>query len=61
MGGAGVDKRADQLHNEYVLKARKVDNAYCETPQGQVGPVKHKLLSYKRVRGWFLGLLGRPA
>ena len=53
--------RADQLHNEYVLKARRVDTAYCETPQGQVGPVERKLLSFERVRGLVFGAFGEAS
>ena len=51
----GVVGRADQPHNENVLKARRLDTTYCETPQGQVGHVKRKLLSYERVRGMVFG------
>ena len=57
----GIDRRADELHNEYVNKARRVDTLYCETQPGQVGPIEAKLLSYERVRGCCLGLSGRPA
>ena len=57
----GVDRRADQLHNEYVLKARRVDTTYCGTEQGQVGPVQNKLLSYERVRGLVFGAFGEAS
>ena len=53
-----VDRRADQLHNKYVIKARRVDMTFCKTPQGQVGPIERKLLSYERVRGLVFGTFG---
>ena len=39
----------------------KVDTAYCETPQGQVGPVERKRLSYERVRGLEFGAFGEAS
>ena len=54
----GIDRRADELHNEYVNKARRVDTLYCETQPGQVGPIEAKLLSYERVRGLVFGAFG---
>ena len=57
----GVDKRAAQLHDEYVLKARSVDRQYVGTQEGQVGPVEAKLLSFERVRGVVFGAFGEAS
>ena len=51
----------DQLHNEYVNKARRMDRLYCETQPGQAGPIKAKLLSYERVRGMVFGAFGEAS
>ena len=45
-----VDKRADDLHAEYVNKARKADQHHGGTEPGQVGRVEGKLLSYSMLR-----------
>ena len=50
LGGEGVDKRADQLLNEYMDKARRMGRLYCETEPGEVNQIEATLLCYKRVR-----------
>ena len=35
-----VDRRADMLHQEYVLKARRVDRQHLGLEDGQVGPME---------------------
>ena len=62
-GGAerAVDKRAEQLHEEYVRKAKKVDRDYVGTQPGNVGPVQAKLLSFERVRGLVFGAFGEAS
>ena len=52
----GVDRRANQLHNEYVAKARKVDQTHGGVEAGQIGAVERKLLMYPKVESWFLGI-----
>ena len=56
----GIDKQADQLHDEYMDKARRGDRLYCETQPGQVGPIKRKLLSFEQVRGLVFWAFGWP-
>ena len=50
-----VKKRADQLPNEYLKKAQKVDTEYGGVPEGTMGPVATKLVSYPRLEGWVFG------
>ena len=56
-----VDKRAGQLHHEYLVKARKVDQNFCDVEPGQVGPVETKLLSLGQVRGMVFGAFGEAS
>ena len=51
----GVDKRADELHDEYVKKARKADQLHGGFQPGQVGRVENKLLSLPKVEGVVFG------
>ena len=57
----GVDKRADQLHQEYVVKARKADQEHGGVPQGVVGAVERKLQSYPKVEGIVFGNWGEAS
>ena len=54
----GVDRRAEQIHNEYVGKARKADQQFGGTPVGEVGRVERKLLTFPRVEGLIFGNWG---
>ena len=56
-----MDRRAGQLHEEYVRKARNVDREFVGTPPGEVGPVEAKLLSFERVRGVVFGAFGEAS
>ena len=56
-----VDKRADELHEEYVRKAKEVDRLYVGTQPGHVGPVQAKLLSFERVQGLVFGAFGEAS
>ena len=56
-----VDRRAAQLHEEYVVKARNVDTNFCNTAPGRVGPVAAKLASFETVRGLVFGALGEAS
>ena len=42
----GVELRADALPAEYLRKAREADRRYCDTPEGQQGPVESRLRSF---------------
>ena len=53
-----VDTRAELLPNEYLSKARKTDQNYGGTAEGEVGGVERKLLSFPRVRGMVIGAFG---
>ena len=53
-----MDRRASQLHEEYVSKARQVHRQYVGTMPGEVGPVEAKLLGFERVRGIVFGAFG---
>ena len=55
------ERGVDQLHNEYVNKAKRVDMLNCETQPGQVGPIEAKLLSYERVMGMVFGAFGEAS
>ena len=54
----GVDKRAGQLHQEYVAKARKADQEHGGVARGEVGAVERKLASYPTVEGIVFGNWG---
>ena len=56
-----VDKRAGQLHQSYVNKARNTDRKYCGTPEGITGPVENKLASMGAVKGVVLGCFGEAS
>ena len=54
----GVDRRADQLHQEYLNKARKADQDFGGTEPGTVGGVERKLLTFPKVEGLVFGNWG---
>ena len=54
----GVDRRAGQLHQEYVTKARKADQEYGGVVQGTVGAVERKLQTFPQVEGLVFGNWG---
>ena len=54
----GVDKRAAELHNLYVGKARKTDRLYGGSEEGHIGRVETKLLSFPKVEGIVFGNWG---
>ena len=56
-----VDKRASTLPAEYRQHARKVDTEYGGVPQGEVGPVEAKLLSFPPLRRWVFGAWGEAS
>ena len=53
-----VDMRADDLHQEYVSKARSADRMYMCMGAGEVGLVENKLLSFGEVKGLVFGNFG---
>ena len=67
MGGLGgtntkaVDRRAGQLQGEYLNKAREVDRVHVGVPEGQVGPVEQKLVSFGSLRGLVFGAWGEAS
>ena len=56
-----VDRRASTLPNEYRQHAKKVDREYGGVPQGEVGPVEAKLLSFPPLRRWVFGAWGEAS
>ena len=56
-----VNKRAKALPGEYSRKARTVDSKYCETGQGEVGPVLSGLRRYDPVKGLVFGHFGKAS
>ena len=56
-----VDKRAGDLHQEYLLKARNADQEYVGVAPGEIGPVEGKLLSFERVQGVVFGAFGEAS
>jgi len=53
--------RARTLDGEYAAKARSIDERYCGTPQGEVGPVRRQLQSYGSVKGLVFGAWGEAS
>ena len=53
--GRAVDRRANLLQGEYTAKARKADKNYGNTPEGQIGRMEQKLLSFGKVCGLVVG------
>ena len=51
----GVDKRAEQLHQEYVTKARKADQDHGGVVPGTIGGVERKLMTFPEVEGLVFG------
>ena len=56
-----VDRRAGQLQGEYLAKARYADRVYGQVPEGQVGPVEQKLVSFGSLRGLVFGPWGEAS
>ena len=56
-----VDRRASTLPAEYRQHAKKVDIEYGGVPQGVVGPVEAKLLSFPPLRRWVFGAWGEAS
>ena len=56
-----VDRRAATLPGEYVRHARSIDQEYGGVPQGTVGPVEAKLLSFPPLRRWVFGAWGEAS
>ena len=56
-----VDRRAATLPNEYRQHARKIDREYGGVPDGVVGPVEAKLLSFPPLRRWVFGAWGEAS
>ena len=58
MEEGAVDRRAGELLQEYVVKARSMDQRFGGVQPGTVGPVETKLLSFERVQGVVFGAFG---
>ena len=56
-----VDKRAGELPQEYLAKARKTDRKYCGTLPETTGPVETKLVSMGKVEGLVFGAFGEAS
>ena len=56
-----VARRARNLSAEYASKARRIDQQYCNTPSGTVGPVEAKLRTFDPVRGIVFGAWGEAS
>ena len=50
-----VAKRAAEVHPDYVKKCKLKDREINNTPEGVMGPMMTKLLSYGRVKGLVVG------
>jgi len=59
--GEAVARRARVLPAEYARKARGVDQCFCGTPIGNIGPVEAKLRTYDPVRGLVFGAFGEAS
>ena len=72
-GNRGVDRRAERLTENYARTVREVDRKYCGTerppprrrgvPQvvAEVGPVKTRLKTYGKIKGWVFGAWGEAS
>ena len=58
---AAVARRARGLPAEYAAKARRVDQQFCSTARGAVGPVEAKLRTFDPVRGIVFGTWGEAS
>lgn len=58
MVARAVDRRADQLHSEYIGKAKRADQQFGGTEKGEVGRVERKLLTFSNGRRSFVWDLG---
>ena len=56
-----MDKRSEDLHDEYVKKARRADQGHGGAQPGQTGRVEVKLLSFPRVEGVVFGNWGEAS
>ena len=56
-----IQNSANQLHQEYVDKARKVDQLHGGSLPGRTGKVEQKLLSFPKVEGLVFGNWGEAS
>ena len=56
-----VARRARALLAEYAAKARYIDQQFCGTAPGSVGPLEVKLRTYDPVRGLVFGAWGEAS
>ena len=56
-----VARRARTLPAEYAAKARHLDQRFCRTPAGTIGPVEARLRTYDPVRGIVFGAWGEAS
>ena len=56
-----MDKRAAQLPQEYMEKARRADQEHGGVQPGTVGPVERKLLNFPKVEGIVFGNWGETS
>ena len=54
-------RRARALSGEYSAKARRIDQQFCDTPAGAIGPVEAKLRTFDPVRGIVFGAWGEAS
>lgn len=53
--GGAVNRRADALPGETARQARLLDQRFCNTPEGEIGPVSRRLDAFGPVRGLVVG------
>ena len=58
---AAVARRARAVATEYLAKARRLDQQFCHTASGLVGPVERRLLGFGPVRGLVFGHWGEAS
>jgi hypothetical protein len=52
---AAIERHSGELPREYAGKARKLDQDYCGTLPGSLGPVEARLCSFEPVKGLVFG------
>ena len=56
-----VARRARAIPAEYAAKTSRVDSVYCGTPDGEVGPVARRLVTFDPVLGLVFGAWGEAS
>ena len=60
--GRAVERRGNDVHTDYVRKAKKLDREYgAPLAEGETGPVEAKLAEFGRIRGFVFGAVAESS